>query len=599
MATLAQAECREVCYPENCKSVQARKKHKEKTLRENPDVLYADYIQLNGRKIKNNFIFYTARIDAWKSVICEKYTHIFKEGIGRGGRLTICEDEMLDTDNPILTITYYTKGTFLLQGNEASLNSFEAIFPQLKVRIEEERDQTSAKNSDSEEEDPVNPSPSHSDHRLRDTLALLELDFTEFKEHTQTNTNTYIQEMKHQLQQLKKDSSSSITELTKAVRELKEENQALRSQMCKLEQDAMKKEENFSRQLQEMREQLQKTQKDNNPPDCTAPSTVQTTTDHSNYTNTDSTSTTTPEMPTETEELPTLPPDPDVLLLVDSNGKFLDPQKLFPHQKVTAKRCSTTSHAQQIIKDFSGQPSCVIIHTGTNDLHSLHNNTADAVRKTAEITSQKFPESRIVISTLLPRRDTPPHIIYNINAEISRACSAFPNVHLAHHQHISLQHLYDGLHLHKDAVRVFAKSLKDAALGRSSTPRKHLLPTPDHYRPIPYRPVHPYIPQHSPPTSVRKDFRWTSSSHRPPSRPHRPMAPYTPVNLQSQNTHPPERKKKPQTTPQQERLSQPRPQSYAEAVARPSAPPTTSTPANELSQIKEMLHTLCSQLLKR
>ncbi|KAI7792354.1 hypothetical protein IRJ41_006369 [Triplophysa rosa] len=218
-------------------------------------------------------------------------------------------------------------------------------------------------------------------------------------------------------------------------------------------------------------------------------------------------------MPAETEELPPQLPDPDVLLLVDSNGKFLDPQKLFPHQQVTAKRCSTTSHAQQIIQDFSGQPSCIIIHTGTNDLHSLLNNTADAVRKMAEITSQKFPESLIVISTLLPRRDTPPHIIYSINADISRACSAFPNVHLAHHQHIGLQHLYDGLHLHKDGVRVFAKSLKDAALGRSSTPAKHLLPSPEHYQPF-----HPYIPRHSPPTSVRKDISWTSSSHRPPSR---------------------------------------------------------------------------------
>ncbi len=108
------------------------KKHKEKVLQDNPDVLYADYIHLNGKRIKKNFIFHTALINAWKLTICEEYKHIFKEGIGRGGRLTICEDEMLDTDNPILTITYYTKGTFLLQGNEVSLNSFEEIFPLLK-----------------------------------------------------------------------------------------------------------------------------------------------------------------------------------------------------------------------------------------------------------------------------------------------------------------------------------------------------------------------------------------------------------------------------------------------------------------------------------
>ncbi|KAA0705147.1 hypothetical protein E1301_Tti020683 [Triplophysa tibetana] len=326
---------------------------------------------------------------------------------------------MLDTDNPILTITYYTKGTFLLQGSEVSLNTFEGIFPQLKTRIEQGRDQTSGKNSDSEEDGPVNPPSSQSDSPLRDTLSLLELDFTEFKEHTQNklsdinNTNTYIQDIKHQLQQLKKDSSSSITELTKALRELKEENQALRSQMCELEEDAKKKEENFSRQLQEIKEQLQKTQKENNPHDCTAPTTD---------THTDSTSTTTTEMPTETQAPE---PEPDVLLLVDSNGKFLDSQKLFPRQNITVKRCSTTRHAQKIIKDYSGQPSCIIIHAGTNDLHSLGNNTVDAVRKMTEITSQKFPESRIVISTLLPRRDTPPRIIYSLNAVAKRSKRCF------------------------------------------------------------------------------------------------------------------------------------------------------------------------------
>ncbi len=302
------------------REVQKRKKHKEKVLRDNPDVLYADYIQLNGKRIKNNF--HTALINAWKLTICEEYKHVFKEGIGRGGRLTICEDEMLDTDNPILTITYYTKGTFLLQGNEVSLNSFEEIFPLLKARVE----------------GPENHSPSSSEHQLRDSLALLELDFTEFREHTQAkhsdthNTNIYIQELKDELQQLKKNTSSSITELTRALGELREENRTLRLQLCKLEEDTEKKEENFSRQLQEMREQLQKNTKNNTLHYNTAP-------DKPNYTNTEYMPTTNTQTPAATQASPDQhpEPDPEVLLLMDSNGKFLDPQKLFPHQKVTAK----------------------------------------------------------------------------------------------------------------------------------------------------------------------------------------------------------------------------------------------------------------------
>ncbi len=64
---------------------------------------------------------------------------------------------------------------------------------------------------------------------------------------------------------------------------------------------------------------------------------------------------------------------------------------------------------EQMIRDFTRYPSCIIIHTGTNDLHSLCNNSSDAVRKMAEITSKMFPESRIIISTHLPSPDTPPH----------------------------------------------------------------------------------------------------------------------------------------------------------------------------------------------
>ncbi len=119
----------------------------------------------------------------------------------------------------------------------------------------------------------------------------------------------------------------------------------------------------------------------------------------------------------------------------------------------------------------------------------------------AEITSKNSPESQIIISTLLPRHNTPPQIIYSINAAISRGCSALPNVHLAHHHHIGFQHLYDGLHLHKDGVRIFANTLKDAALGRSPASLRHLLPTPQYHRPI-----HPYMPRHPPPAPVRTEY---------------------------------------------------------------------------------------------
>ena len=65
-----------------------------------------------------------------------------------------------------------------------------------------------------------------------------------------------------------------------------------------------------------------------------------------------------------------------------------------------------------------------------------------------------------MISTLLPRTDTPPHVIYDINMEIRRGCDTLPNIHLAPHPIIGTWDLYDGLHLHKKKVKILAKTLK-------------------------------------------------------------------------------------------------------------------------------------------
>ncbi len=103
-------------------------------------------------------------------------------------------------------------------------------------------------------------------------------------------------------------------------------------------------------------------------------------------------------------------------------------------------------------------PHCLVIHTETNDLHSLRKDTAEAVKKMAEQVSREFPDTRIVVSTLLPRTDTPPHIIHDINMEIRRGCATLPNIHVALHPTICTWDLYDGLHLHKEKVKIFAKT---------------------------------------------------------------------------------------------------------------------------------------------
>ncbi|KAF4100082.1 hypothetical protein G5714_018278 [Onychostoma macrolepis] len=59
--------------------------------------------------------------------------------------------------------------------------------------------------------------------------------------------------------------------------------------------------------------------------------------------------------------------------------------------------------------------------------------------------------------------------VFPINEEVRHSCSSLPNVHLVHHSSIKPWHLYDGVHLNQDGVGIFAKAIKDVALGRFPT----------------------------------------------------------------------------------------------------------------------------------
>lgn len=155
-----------------------------------------------------------------------------KEGIGRGGRITISQDESLETEDP-LTITYYkTKGTVLLQGNQTSLNLFQKMFHQLKAEVDRNRSSSAmdpegttnpADTAESEQEeerepqekkDPDYTHPSTLTKKLRESLSSLELDFSEFKELlTRITELNNIQQLREELQPMKEDHQKSIDDL--------------------------------------------------------------------------------------------------------------------------------------------------------------------------------------------------------------------------------------------------------------------------------------------------------------------------------------------------------------------------------------------------
>ncbi|RXN26491.1 hypothetical protein ROHU_020970 [Labeo rohita] len=244
----------------------------------------------------------------------------------------------------------------------------------------------------------------------------------------------------------------------------------------------------------------------------------------------------------QTKDNSTAPDNPiktEALILIDSNGKYVNEKLLFPKMKAQKMWCPNTSKALQILSDKNLNETYkhIIIHTGTNDLHVTKGNVASVLREVAIRASERFPEAKITLSTLLPRSDVPFHVIQGNNAELSRTCALIPNVHLAHHKDIRPHHMYDYIHLNKKGVQLFARVLKSTALGKTGNSRNvHIMSSSQPQRNI-----------HLPPRT-RQD-----STPRAPSQ------------------H----------------------DSYAAAVQQPQNPA-----AVELNQIRHLLNVICSKLVK-
>ena len=132
----------------------------------------------------------------------------------------------------------------------------------------------------------------------------------------------------------------------------------------------------------------------------------------------------------------------------------LSTKESFFSQDFTFFRCPEIEHARAILQDeidkeSAGHPQLIIIHTGTNDLTTT-TPIDDFISVLITQASTKFPKSKIVCSTLLPRTDIPLHTLSKINTNPIDSCSKLPKVHLVNHENIfsmGIEVLHDRKHL--------------------------------------------------------------------------------------------------------------------------------------------------------
>lgn len=500
----------EIQFPENVKSKKERKDFKLKKLMEMPETLTADYKVTAGVKGKCDLISFTKSPGAWHKVLCDTYKNVKKGGISKGRQLTVDDD---DNNNCKLTINVYHNGTVMIQGSEISLDNFQQSFSSLVKLVHNTTDNLipTIPCSKSEQDVPKandNPNDLSSTNSkdittLRNALSTLERQFVDFKE-TNLNgkeLNILLNTQKMEIQTLRcgmKELEENNLALERELRRLRDEHLiqigelqrdvkdaylALQTAMSCLSDEHFGQVKELQRDLNETRlalqtgmgclsdehlrhtEELQRDfnaqRKDQNVVSPAKPQTSTIQHQHKEVINTSSRENVAKEPRKVSNK------NPEVVLLSDSNGKFLNMNRLFPTKRAIKLWCPTTESALELLDDKRlKEASHIIIHTGTNDLTSGKNDIGLALTKVATKANATAPSAKIIMSTLLPRLDKSPQIIQKINEDLQKQCAHVPQVHLVRHPGVQLKHMYDHIHLNKAGVAILAKALKDTALDR-------------------------------------------------------------------------------------------------------------------------------------
>ena len=159
----------------------------------------------------------------------------------------------------------------------------------------------------------------------------------------------------------------------------------------------------------------------------------------------------------------------ETIILCDSNGKKLDTKLLCPGSSCSYIKCPTMAKAIGIMEQYSfTNPKTFIIHCGTNDIEKVSNEEfCQKISTMLTTTQQKYPNSRIIISSLLPRSDNLLSKLPILNQRLEKICSPMAKVLLVKHDNLfaSRNILYDRKHLNDKGFRLFAKNLKGAFFG--------------------------------------------------------------------------------------------------------------------------------------
>ena len=136
--------------------------------------------------------------------------------------------------------------------------------------------------------------------------------------------------------------------------------------------------------------------------------------------------------------------------------------------------CPTISSVTKTLTDTSlGRPNHIIIHVGTNDMERSSLDSCHTQFQTMiDVVSQRYPSSKVLISSLLKRRDDIDHRRSELNSKLGLLCTPYPNVHLVHNDNIPEDYLHDHKHHKKRRIGALITNLKEVIFNGFQVPRK-------------------------------------------------------------------------------------------------------------------------------
>ena len=99
----------------------------------------------------------------------------------------------------------------------------------------------------------------------------------------------------------------------------------------------------------------------------------------------------------------------NIIVLMDSNRRFMDIEASFVNKKVRTIPCGSVQKAKSIIDNPRFQEiDAILIHTGTNDLEDSSLDSQMIASNLLQVTNnatRKFPLAEVFLSEIIPRRD--------------------------------------------------------------------------------------------------------------------------------------------------------------------------------------------------